>query len=125
MLRMEDTDEDGDLRPRRPVLDRRKVDRGVNGDGEREWRLLLGVVYIRAIGGCDWFAGGKAGLAAGGVLEVAGRGLGSFPPALELFVDFWSRSGVDLVILFPGDLARFAESSSQCFQLASWFIKAC
>ena len=61
---MEDTDEDVDLRPRRPVLDRRKVDRGVNGDGEREWRLLLGVVYIRAIGGCDWFAGGKAGLAA-------------------------------------------------------------
>ncbi len=44
MLRMEETEEDVDLRPLRPVLERRKVDRGVRGEGEREWRLLVGVV---------------------------------------------------------------------------------
>jgi hypothetical protein len=43
MLRMEETEEEVDLRPRRPVLGRRKVDRGVRGEGERDWRLL-GVV---------------------------------------------------------------------------------
>lgn len=29
-----------DLRPRRPLEPRRKVERGVRGDGERECRLL-------------------------------------------------------------------------------------
>jgi len=46
MLRIEDTDDEVDLRPLRPVLDRRYVDRGVNGEGDSDC-LLLGVVYIR------------------------------------------------------------------------------
>jgi hypothetical protein len=36
MLRTEETEEDVDFRPRRPVLARRKVERGVKGDGERD-----------------------------------------------------------------------------------------
>jgi hypothetical protein len=36
MLRTEETDDDVDLRPRRPVLARRNVERGVKGDGERD-----------------------------------------------------------------------------------------
>jgi hypothetical protein len=44
MLRMEDTDDDVDFLPRSPVLERRKVERGVNGDGESDCRLLFGVV---------------------------------------------------------------------------------
>jgi hypothetical protein len=50
MLRIEETDEEVDLRPRRPLLARRKVPRGVNGEGDNEVRLL-GVVYIRGGGG--------------------------------------------------------------------------
>ena len=36
MLRMEETEEDVDLRPRSPALERRKVERGVSGEGEIE-----------------------------------------------------------------------------------------
>jgi hypothetical protein len=43
MLRTEETEEEVDLRPLRPALDRRKADRGVNGEGEIDC-LLLGVV---------------------------------------------------------------------------------
>ena len=44
MLRIEDTEDDVDFRPLKP-LGRRKVDRGVSGDGEIECLLLLvGVV---------------------------------------------------------------------------------
>jgi hypothetical protein len=115
MLRTEDTDEDVDLRPRRPVLDLLNVPRGVKGEGERECRLLLGVVYIREIGGWLVGPGTRRGLN-GGVFDVAGRGLGSLLP-LELFGDFFARSGVDLLnLLPPGDFVRLAESSSQCFQ---------
>ena len=38
MLRTDDTEEDVDFRPRRPALERRYEDRGVNGEGERELR---------------------------------------------------------------------------------------
>jgi hypothetical protein len=39
--RTDETEEDVDLRPRRPVGpdERRTVERGVSGEGEREWRL--------------------------------------------------------------------------------------
>ena len=47
---MEDTDEDVDLRPRRPLLGRRKAERGVSGEGESDVRLL-GVVCNRCGGG--------------------------------------------------------------------------
>lgn len=40
MLRMEDTDEEVDLRPRRPPEERRYDERGVNGAGEAESRLM-------------------------------------------------------------------------------------
>lgn len=43
MVRMEETEEEVDLRPRRPVLARRKVERGVRGAGEMECRLFVGV----------------------------------------------------------------------------------
>lgn len=46
MVRMEETDEDVDFRPRRPLLGRRKADRGVSGEGDNDVRLL-GVVYNR------------------------------------------------------------------------------
>lgn len=36
MERTEETEDEVDLRPRRPAEDRRTVDRGVSGDGERE-----------------------------------------------------------------------------------------
>jgi len=45
MLRIDDTEDDVDLRPRRPLLVRRKDDRGVIGEGERDVRLL-GVVVV-------------------------------------------------------------------------------
>ena len=43
MERTDETDEDVDLRPRRPADPevRRTVERGVSGEGEREWRLWL------------------------------------------------------------------------------------
>jgi hypothetical protein len=44
MLRTEETEDEVDLRPRSPVLARRKVERGVKGAGERDWRLLVVVV---------------------------------------------------------------------------------
>ena len=86
MVRMEETEEDVDFLPRRPVLERRKVERGVKGAGDRECRLLVGVAYVRFKTGCVCGPGCKVGL--GGVFEVAGRGLGSFVPALELLFDF-------------------------------------
>jgi hypothetical protein len=51
MVRIEETEDEVDFRPRRPVLDRRKVERGVNGAGDIECRLLLGVTNVRLTGG--------------------------------------------------------------------------
>ncbi len=51
MLRTDDTDDEVDLRPRRPELGRRNVDRGVRGEGESDCLLLVGVVKIRDTGG--------------------------------------------------------------------------
>lgn len=45
ILRMEETDEDVDFRPRRPTEERRYDPRGVIGDGEREFRLLEWPVF--------------------------------------------------------------------------------
>ena len=45
MLRMEETEDDVDLRPRSPADDRRYDPRGVMGDGERELRLLEWPVF--------------------------------------------------------------------------------
>ena len=113
---MDDTDEDVDLRPRRPLLARRNVDRGVSGEGDSDVRLL-GVVRSRGGGGaCDEVA--ACGLAAF-VFDVVGLGLGSLGPVRELFSDFDRRLGVDAIIFVVGDLARFADSKSQCFQCAS------
>jgi hypothetical protein len=82
-----------------------------------EWRLLLfGAVCIRPRGGWLCGPGCKVGLVWVGVLEVAGRGLGSLGPVRELAADLERRSGVERLALFPGDLARLAESNSQCFQ---------
>jgi len=50
MLRIEETDDEVDFRPLRPVLGRLKAERGVRGDGEIDCRLL-GVAYIRLGGG--------------------------------------------------------------------------
>jgi len=50
--------------------------------------------------------------------EVVGLGLGSLGPARELFSDLERRFGVDVIIFVVGDLARFADSKSQCFQWA-------
>jgi hypothetical protein len=80
---------------------------------------------MRLTGGCVGFPGWRRGRLVGGVFEVAGRGLGSFALFLEPFGDLESKSGVDLVILFAGDLARFAESSNQCFQCANWLMNGC
>lgn len=46
---MDETDEEVDLRPLKPLLVRRKVDRGVKGEGEMDVRLLA-VVCSRASG---------------------------------------------------------------------------
>lgn len=59
MLRIDDTDDDVDLRPRRPPEERRYEDRGVNGAGDAESRLtepepcveVRGRVETGAIGG--------------------------------------------------------------------------
>lgn len=59
MLRIEDTDDDVDLRPRRPPDDRRYDDRGVNGAGDADSRLtepepcveVRGLAEAAAIGG--------------------------------------------------------------------------
>lgn len=40
MLRIEDTEEEVDFRPRSPAEDRRYEPRGVIGDGDSELRLL-------------------------------------------------------------------------------------
>jgi hypothetical protein len=47
------TELDVDLRPRRPLEPRRKAERGVSGDGERECRLFEVPVYMRGGGGYD------------------------------------------------------------------------
>lgn len=50
MLRTEETDEEVDLRPRRPVELRRYEDRGVMGEGERDLRWVpLRLVSIREV----------------------------------------------------------------------------
>lgn len=85
MLRTEDTEDEVDLRPRRPELGRRKVPRGVRGAGDNECRL--GVAYIRPGGGwlCDpSSSSGRTG----GALELAGLGLESIGSVLELLTDF-------------------------------------
>lgn len=52
MDRTEETDEEVDLRPRRPAEDLLTVDRGVIGDGERDCRLYDEPVRLRrGIGG--------------------------------------------------------------------------
>lgn len=121
MLRIEDTEEDVDLRPRRPLLGRRKADRGVRGEGESDVRLL-GVVFNRC--GCGRvelvFTCGRAVA----IFDVTSLGLGSFGPARELFSDFVRRFGVEVLFLVLGDLARFADSNNQCFQCARWLKKA-
>ncbi len=112
---MEDTEEEVDLRPRRPALERRKVERGVRGDGERDCRFVaMGVVCMRLTAGLLCGPGVRRGLVEVGVLEVAGLGLGSF--GLFELLDDLRRSGVERVIRFPGDFARLADSRSQCFQ---------
>lgn len=45
MLRIEETDDDVDLRPRNPADDRRYDPRGVMGEGESELRLLEWLVF--------------------------------------------------------------------------------
>lgn len=50
ILRTEETDEDVDLRPRRPAEDRRYELRGVRGDGDKELRLLE--LPLNGRGGC-------------------------------------------------------------------------
>ena len=54
-------------------------------------------------------------LIVGLLLESAGESFplrrGTFKVLVSLFVD--------------GDFARLADSTNQCFRLASWFIKAC
>jgi len=94
-------------------------ERGVSGDGERDVRLLFGVVYKRGTAGWLCMPDAKVGRDKDGDLDVAGLGLGSFVPARELLEDFSRRSGVDRLVLFEGDLARLAESKSQCFQWAN------
>lgn len=46
MERTEETEDEVDFRPRSPVGpdERRTFDRGVSGDGEREWRLFAGML---------------------------------------------------------------------------------
>lgn len=42
MLRIDDTDDEVDFRPRRPAPEERRRDwlpRGVNGEGDRDWRV--------------------------------------------------------------------------------------
>jgi hypothetical protein len=115
MLRTEETDEDVDLRPLSPALDRRKPDRGVSGEGESECRLL-GVEVWRPVGGLLCATGCTVGFDGGGPLAVAGRGLGSLGPVRELLVGFAKRSGADLLALLLGDRFRFPGLKSQCFQ---------
>ena len=45
MLRIDETDEDVDFRPRNPAEERRYDPRGVIGDGESEFRLLEWPVF--------------------------------------------------------------------------------
>lgn len=61
---MEETDEEVDFRPRRPADDLRTVERGVIGDGERDWRL-----YELPVGTRRWTVDGP------GVEKPAADGL--------------------------------------------------
>ena len=115
MLRTEETDEDVDLRPLSPVLDRRKPDRGVSGEGDSECRLL-GVEAWSPVGGLLCAIGCSVGFDGVVPLAVAGLGLGSFGPVRELLAGLARRSGADLLALLLGGLFRFAELNSQCFQ---------
>jgi hypothetical protein len=50
MERMDETDDDVDFLPLKPVEERRIVDLGVSGDGDRDWRLYAFEVAIRGGG---------------------------------------------------------------------------
>ena len=104
-----------DLRPLRPVLVRRKPDRGVSGEGDNECRLFC-VVRLSPVGGLLCGTGCSVGFDGVAPLEVVGLGLGSFVPVRELPVDLARRSGADLLVALPGDLLRLVEFNSQCFQ---------
>ena len=60
-----------DLRPLRPVLDLRKPDRGVSGEGDNECRLL-GVVCMGPVGGWLCGPGCRVRFDCVGALEVVG-----------------------------------------------------
>ena len=113
MLRIEETDEEVDLRPRRPAEGRRYEECGVRGAGESEDRLW-DPRRDRGI----WLAG-VCVLGVAVMVEPcriptpAGDRRGS---AGDLLCGVFS---VEASLLVPGDLARFAESISQCFSVAS------
>lgn len=105
---MEETEEDVDLRPRRPAEERLYEECGVMGEGEREslcrgfvtrwWGLKVG------LDGC--FA--KTGELECGKLALVGEGLE--------FAGLFSSGGfrVEASLFEPGDLARLAESTNHC-----------
>lgn len=88
MERIEDTDEEVDLRPRRPAEDRRIVDRGVMGDGDSECRL-----YEPLVGARRWLCELRPG-----VEKPAAVGLSRLPDAFVRMV----FEGMPLTTRFVG-----------------------
>jgi len=113
MLLIEETEEEVDLRPRKPPLGRRKEECGVNGAGDKDDRF--GVVLIRD-GGIKPCGIPFACFEEATSFAVTGRGLGSFGPIFELASDLGLRSVVEKLAFLPGDLALFAESTIQCLK---------
>ena len=108
MLRMEETEDEVDLRPRSPAEERLNDECGVRGEGDRDSRFRGFAVRwygVRlGLGGCCADTGTPEYLK----LRFSGEGLA--------FVGLFSGGGfrVEESLLEPGDLARLAESKNHC-----------
>lgn len=119
MLRIEETDEDVDLRPRRPPEAWRYEDRGVIGAGDSD-DLVLGVgIRGRGYEAPDIL---RMGVAAGRLGEAT---LGVRRGSSGLLFDVGEVLRVEESLLDAGDLALFADSKNQCLIDASWLRMVC
>ena len=119
MLRMEETEEDVDLRPRRPPEERRYEDRGVIGPGDKEDLCLgLGILGRGYEAPESWRVGVPANRLGAPLFSVRRGSMG-------LLLSCGEFLSVEESLLETGDLALLADSMNQCFMDASWWKKAC
>lgn len=126
MLRMEDTEEDVDLRPRRPE-ERRKDECGVSGDGEREVRFWTEPAeeVVETRGRCCWGAGKVERAWRSGRWGVLVRRWGGGPVDVRLRRSCDARLGsrlfcaVSTMFLALGERVRLADSLNHDLREAS------